>query len=129
MPEDVAAKNKALVLEFYREVLGHGRIERIHDYLHEWYIQHNVQAQDGTKSLCEFIASVVELNSEESNNKVHRCVAEGDLVVVHSEVQQHGAPNGLAIIDIFRVEDGKIAEHWDVYMDIPEIPAGHRGIF
>lgn len=70
-------------------------------YLGDRYVRHNPWVLDGPEGF-------------------RRVIAEGDLVVlpVHS-VRTPGTP-GEAIVDIFRVEDAKVVEHWDVIQDIPE---------
>jgi predicted SnoaL-like aldol condensation-catalyzing enzyme len=52
-----------------------------------------------------------------------RFVAEGDLVAVHSNFARETNDRGLAVMDIFRLEDGKIVEHWDSIQEVPETAA------
>jgi hypothetical protein len=56
-------------------------------------------------------------------------VAEGDLVVVHSHLTLKPGDRGSAVVDIFRIENGKIAEHWDVLQEVPEKSANHNTMF
>jgi predicted SnoaL-like aldol condensation-catalyzing enzyme len=58
-----------------------------------------------------------------------RLVAEGDLVAVHSHLVRKPGDRGMAVMDIFRLENGKIAEHWNVLQEIPESPANNNTMF
>ena len=60
-------------------------------------------------------------------HKTHRIIAEGNFVVFHSEGEWGGKPQ--SFFDLFRVEDGKIVEHWDVIQEIPSEMAHENGMF
>ena len=91
------------------------------------YIQHNPQVPTGAQALAGLIPLV-----EQSGMTVttHRVISEGDLVVLHSTfdgADAFGAPT-LAAFDVFRVEDGMVAEHWDNLQPVPEVTASGRGM-
>jgi predicted SnoaL-like aldol condensation-catalyzing enzyme len=56
-------------------------------------------------------------------------IAEGDLVVLHVHTKRDEHDRGKAVVDIFRVENGKIVEHWDVIQDVPEKAANSNTMF
>ncbi|MGW2749298.1 nuclear transport factor 2 family protein [Streptomyces sp. NPDC001450] len=60
---------------------------------------------------------------------VIRVISEGDLVLVHSNVVTTPGARGAAVFDIFRFQDGKIAEHWDVSQNVPETSANDNTLF
>lgn len=60
---------------------------------------------------------------------IKRIIAEGDYVVVHNHTVTGPNDRGNAIVDIFRIEDGKIAEHWDVIQPVPEHSANQNTMF
>ncbi len=92
------------------------------------YKQHNPTAADGAEGLKGFIDF---LKSRFPNQKgeIKRVIAEGDLVVLHVHSTRGDSTPGRAIVDIFRLENGKVVEHWDVIQDIPEKAANTNGMF
>ena len=61
--------------------------------------------------------------------RIDDLVAEGDLVVLHVHTTRGDDTPGRAIVDIFRIDDGKVVEHWDVIQDVPAQPANSHGMF
>ena len=60
---------------------------------------------------------------------IKRAVAEGDLVVTHSLLKTSTEDRGTAAADIFRLEEGKVVEHWDVLQPVPESAANDHPMF
>lgn len=90
------------------------------------YIQHNPTAGNGRE---DAIALIENLSATPGFNPVvKRMVAEGDLVAVHMHLQL-GAGPGLAVMDMFRLEGGKIVEHWDVIQDVPAQSVSGNSMF
>lgn len=92
------------------------------------YIQHNPFFKDGKQG---FIDGVTTWNLEHPKAKleVRRTTVENDLVIVHARVVEPGQPDQ-ADIEIFRIHDGLIAEHWDVVQDVPPLShANENGMF
>ena len=58
-----------------------------------------------------------------------RIIAEGDLVVTHTHLVREPGDRGMAVMDIFRFENGKVVEHWDVVQEIPEKSANNNTMF
>lgn len=83
------------------------------------YIQHNPSVPTGpAEALVGAISGLFEKFPNWST-EIKRVIAEGDLVAVHHHVKQDANDLGLAVVDIFRVEDGKLVEHWDVVQPVP----------
>lgn len=121
--------NRALVLRFLKEVVLDGDFSDIEALATPTYLQHSTLAADGVSGLKDFVQNLVVKEWPEREAIVHRTVAEGDMVVVHSHVIRWPGDRGLAAMDIFRVEDGKVAEHWDAVQEVPEHMLHDRGMF
>ncbi len=126
--QDKTAANKALVTGFVNAVLRDGQGERITDFVStETYTQHNSDVADGLDGLGSALAAWAEQGITMEYDQIHLAVAEGNFVFTASEGQLAGEPT--AFFDLFRVEDGKIVEHWDVISSIPSEMAHDNGKF
>jgi len=120
--------NKKNVVEFYNQALNEKNFEAASKYLGARYIQHNPVAADGPEGLKGFIGFLRD-KFPNSRSEIKRVFAEGDHVIVHVHAVREPGTRGRAIIDIFRLENGKIVEHWDVVQPIPEKAANSNGMF
>lgn len=110
---DKTAENKALVASFVDDILVHGRMERLAGYFDgDNYLQHNPQIADGLSGLGAALEAMARQGVTMQYTKVHKVLGEGNFVLVVSEGTFAGAAT--TFYDLFRVEQGKIAEHWDV---------------
>ena len=92
------------------------------------YKQHNPTAGDGAEGLKAFI-EFLKTRFPAQRGEIKRVIAEGDLVMLHVHSTRGDGTPGRAIIDIFRVQNGKVVEHWDVIQDIPEKASNNNGMF
>jgi NADPH:quinone reductase-like Zn-dependent oxidoreductase/predicted SnoaL-like aldol condensation-catalyzing enzyme len=92
------------------------------------YIQHNTQAPDGADGLKYFTAALRQ-QFPQAVIEPRRVITDGDLVLLHSRVVFVPGTPGLAVFDIFRFQDGKIAEHWDVLQEVPATTASGNDMF
>ena len=88
------------------------------------YIQHNPQAPDGAEAFIGFVKAFPEANVD-----IRRVVAEGDIVVTHSLLKFAPDDRGTVAVDLFRLQDGKVVEHWDVLQPYPEESANPHPMF
>ncbi|MEM6296858.1 MAG: nuclear transport factor 2 family protein [Myxococcota bacterium] len=105
--------NKALVSTFLESVLVGGKFDTMTDYVStETYIQHNPQIGDGLDGLGAALEGMAAQGVTMVYDKVHIVLGEGNFVLSVSEGSFANQPT--TFYDLFRVEDGKIVEHWDV---------------
>ena len=124
---DVEA-NKQAVLEFYDKALNQKDFDAASKYFGPRYVQHNPGAPDGIEGFKAFIAQRKE-KFPNARSEIKRAFAEGDYVILHVHGVREPGERGVAIVDIFRLENGKIVEHWDVVQPIPEKTANDNGMF
>jgi predicted SnoaL-like aldol condensation-catalyzing enzyme len=120
--------NKKIVIDFYEKGLNQKDFDAAAKYFGPRYIQHNPTAPDGPEGFKRLVALLKE-KFPNSHNEIKRVIAEGDLVVLHVHSVREPGQRGRAIVDIFRVENGKIVEHWDVLQDVPEKAANDNTMF
>jgi predicted SnoaL-like aldol condensation-catalyzing enzyme len=122
--------NKKIVLDFYQKSLNEADVDaafRLYGGKH--YRQHNPLVGDGQDGLVEFVAWIGK-NHPGARGEIKRVFAEGDFVILHSHWHGlFGGATGEAVVDIFRVEDGKVVEHWDVIQPVPEKSANSNTMF
>ncbi len=122
-------RNKDTVRQFYDLSFNQRQPEEaVRRYVGGQYRQHNPNAGDGPEP---FIGYVKWATTQNPAMRVDfkRFIAEGDLVVVHSHVRPSPEARGRAVIDIVRLENGRIVEHWDVVQDVPEAPKNDNTMF
>ena len=97
-------------------------------YMGETYRQHSAYAKEGFEGLSAFVKYFRE-NFPNHRYEVKKVIAEGDLVVLHLHGMGGMNPHGEQVVDIFRVKNGKVVEHWDVIQAIPETSENPNGTF
>ncbi len=120
--------NKNNVIQFYQKAINEKDFEAAEAYLGDEYIQHNPMAADGKEGLKAFI-EYLKTSFPEYHSEIKRVLTDGDYVILHVHNIPEPGVLGKAIVDIFRLEKGKIVEHWDVIQEIPENPANDNGMF
>lgn len=119
--------NKKLVVTFYQKLFGDKDLSVIDRYIADDYIQHNPTMTDGKKGLKDAVTKWFEGAPKEKVDIPH-VAADGDLVFLHVRGKnQQGELQ--AIVDIFRVKNNKIVEHWDVIQDAPKQSANDHPMF
>jgi predicted SnoaL-like aldol condensation-catalyzing enzyme len=111
----------ALGLAMFVQVLNPMDSGAVDRFIAPGYIQHNPLAEPGREGLQRFL-DTIRAETPEAIHDVKRAFVDGDHVTVHYHVRRCPDDNGWAVIDIFRLENGLIAEHWDVMQDV--VPGG-----
>jgi predicted SnoaL-like aldol condensation-catalyzing enzyme len=122
------AANKQVVVAFYNAAINDKNFELASSFLGAQYKQHNPTAADGAEGLKSFI-EFLKTRYPQQRGEIRQVIAEGDLVALHVHSTRGDGTPGRAIVDIFRLADGKVVEHWDVIQDIPEKAANDNGMF
>jgi predicted SnoaL-like aldol condensation-catalyzing enzyme len=115
---ELTAANKSLVRAFVDDILVNGRMDRIASFIDgENYLQHNPAVGDGLSGLGAALEAMAKAGMVMKYDRVHKVLGEGNFVLAISEGQFGG--KHVAFYDLFRVQGGKIVEHWDVIEAIP----------
>jgi predicted SnoaL-like aldol condensation-catalyzing enzyme len=92
------------------------------------YTQHNPQVPDGIDGAKAALAGLLQQVPGWTYD-FKRVLVDGDIVAVHSHVTTAPGDNGMAVVDLFRVDDGKLVEHWDVIQTVPAEFANENTMF
>jgi predicted SnoaL-like aldol condensation-catalyzing enzyme len=119
---DRERRNRDVVVDFYENGVNRRDYAAAFRHIGERYIQHNPNVSDGPQGLREFF-DYIGKEHPDFRVEIKRIFIEGDMVALHVRSYNGSTPNGEAGVNIFRLENGKIVEHWDVIQPIPdEIP-------
>ena len=121
-------RNKKLVMEFYEAAINQKDFAAASKYMGTQYRQHNPLAADGPAGLQAYVQFLKE-KFPASHSEIKKVFADGDYVILHVHAVRVPGTRGSAIVDIFRLENGKVVEHWDVIQEIPEKTANGNGMF
>jgi len=120
--------NRKAVLAFYEKGLNQKDVDAALAYVGDRYAQHNPNAADGPEGFRKFIGFLRE-KFPNSHSEIKRSFVDGDYVILHVNAVREPGTKGNAIVDIFKLENGKIVEHWDVVQPIPDNPANNNTMF
>ena len=113
MSRTTPEQNKALVLEAFDTLFNKRDYATAEKFWSPNYIQHSAHIAPGRNGLFNLVRSLPDTLKYENQ----LIVAEGDYVIAHGRFSGIGRPAAWVAADIVRVEDGKLAEHWDVLQD------------
>lgn len=120
--------NKRDIAVSFLQDAATGKLDEAYNHAATNFVHHNAYFKGDAESLK---AGMADAHKQFPNTKidVQRAIAEGDLVAVHSRVQHAPDKPAIAVVHIFRFEDGKIAELWDVGMEVPNDSPNENGAF
>jgi len=120
--------NRKAVLAFYDLGLNQKDADAALRYVGNRYVQHNPNAHDGPEGFRKFIVFLRD-KFPQSHSEIKRSFVDGDYVILHVHAVREPGTRGSAIVDVFRLENGKIVEHWDAVQPVPEKTANGNGMF
>ncbi len=120
------ALNKKMVADFYQSLFGDKNTAAIDQYIGDTYIQHNPSLPDGKDALKKAVAVWFKGQPKDTVDVKH-LGADGNFVYIHTKSKMGNKT--FSILDIFRVENGKITEHWDVMQEVPAKSANDHPMF
>lgn len=123
----VEEANRDLVVDFYEKFFIDHDIASA-SVVADDYTQHNPDVPDGKAPFVDYFSGFFAKNPQ-SRGEVVRSATDGDLVFLHVRSTNGSQDRGDAVVDIFRVQDGKIVEHWDVIQAVPEASANPNTMF
>jgi predicted SnoaL-like aldol condensation-catalyzing enzyme len=120
--------NKKVVLDLYEKGINQKDFEAAAKDLGPHYTQHNPRAADGAEGFKAFV-NFLKAKLPNYHSDIKKVFADGDYVILHVHNVPAPGQRGAAIVDIFRLENGKVVEHWDVRQEIPEKSANNNTMF
>lgn len=120
--------NRKLVLDFVNAANPKQVNEFIDKNVADNYRQHNPGVADGKEGMRAFFKDMMERFPNQKARVVH-VAADGDLVWLHAHLTMNSKDPGMSLVDIFRIENGKFVEHWDIMQPVPEKSANNNSMF
>ena len=120
-------KNKQIATTAYQRIFGDLDITAVDEYMSKDFIQHNPTIADGPEGVKALVQTLVSQGLPKQKISFKHIVAEGDIVFLHSRYEMAGKE--WRFIDIYRVENNKLVEHWDAMMQMPDERANNNLMF
>lgn len=128
VPASTLDANKQTIVSFYELALNNKDFVAASKLIGPRYVQHNPLIADDIDGLKGFIGYLRE-TFPELRAEIKSIFAERDFVIAHVHGVRVPGQRGSAIVDIFKLEDGRIVEHWDVIQPIPDEAENANGMF
>ncbi len=125
---ETEARNLEIATAMYHEMLMKFDSRHVDKYIAEDYIQHSTAASEGREGLRAFLDNRNE-GFPDVDIRIKASFADGDFTIFHIHTVRHPGDPGMNIVDIFRMAEGQVKEHWEVVQEIPEMLPHGNGIF
>ena len=120
--------NLKLVVQFYEQFFNKHEVAKAAEIVSEDYKQHNPEVPDGKKPFVDYFSQFFK-ETPQSKVRIVRTATSSDLVWLQVHSTNSASDRGQAVLDIFRVINGKIVEHWDIIQDVPAQAANENSMF
>ena len=104
-------------------------VDAFREWVHPDYVQHDPNSKTGRDGTIEALGAHMERNPRMTHDVKRVIYGDDGMVAVHYHFRREPDDRGLAVVDLFRIEDGYLVEHWDVIQPIPEKAANNNGMF
>ncbi|MFX0557790.1 nuclear transport factor 2 family protein [Maribacter sp. CXY002] len=126
--EVLTEKNRKIIEDFADIFYNQKDVAKAFDkYVSEGYIQHNSNILDGPKAAIDALKP--KFSAPTSSFEIKRILVDGNMAVIHLHARMDNNFKGGAVADFYRLENGKIVEHWDVLQPISDNPINPRPMF
>ncbi|MEG1020669.1 MAG: nuclear transport factor 2 family protein [Myroides sp.] len=122
-----AETNKHIAITAYQRIFGDLDVTGVDELMSRDFIQHNPTLPDGPEGVKGVIQMLLSQGVPKQKVVFKHVVAEDDIVILHTRTEMGGKE--WRFIDIYRIENGKLAEHWDAMMQMPDQPANNNPMF
>ena len=119
--------NKQLAVTAYQRVFGDLDLDAIDEYMSTDFIQHNPTIADGPAGVSALVQMLTSQGVAKQRIEFKHILAEGDIVFLHSRYEMAGKE--WRFLDVYRIENGKLAEHWDAMQQMPDERANNNPLF
>lgn len=123
----MSVNNKQIVTTAYQRIFGDLDISAVDECMSKDFVQHNPTIADGQEGVKQLVQMLASQGVQKQEVEFKHVIADGDTVILHSRYEMAGKE--WRFIDIYRVEDGKLAEHWDAMMQMPDMRANNNALF
>jgi predicted SnoaL-like aldol condensation-catalyzing enzyme len=122
------ARNKQIAIAFYNAALNEKNWDKARTYMGPRYVQHSLYMQDGPAGL-EDLVRRIKKQFPDNRGEIKRAFADGDIVVLYLHVKRTPQDPGWAVIEMMRLKNDKVVEHWDDLQRIPKDAADNNPMF
>ncbi len=123
----MSEKNKQDAMTAYQRIFGDLDVAAVDEFMTSNFIQHNPTIADGPEGVKQLLEMLVSQGTPKQKIDFKHVLADGDVVILHSRYEMAGKE--WRFIDIYRIENGKLAEHWDAMMQMPDNRANNNPLF
>lgn len=119
--------NAQLVTTAYQRIFGDLDSSAVDDYVSNDFVQHNPTIPDGPSGIKKLIEKLTLQGVSKQTIEFKHVIEQDDIVILHSRYEMGGRE--WRFIDIYRVDHGKLVEHWDAMMQMPDTRANNNPMF
>ena len=123
----MSANNKQIVTEAYQRIFGDLDVSAVDEFMSKDFVQHNPTTPDGPEGVKQVVQMLVSQGVPKQKFEYKHVIIDDDIVILHTPYEMAGKE--WRFIDIYRVENGKLVEHWDAMMPMPEMRANNNPMF